>query len=92
MLLLINGKIIAKAEPNISASAAIVVNADTGEILFSQNANMRLPMASTTKIMTAILLLENSDLNEKITTTKQMVTVEGSCVRWFARRFCAYDE
>ncbi len=78
LLLLINGKIIAKAEPNISASGAIVVNADTGEILFSQNANMRLPMASTTKIMTAILLLENSDLNEEITTTKQMVTVEGS--------------
>ena len=68
----------ANATINISATAAVVVNADTGEVLFSQNGDRRLPMASTTKIMTAILLLENVDLKEEIITTKQMVTVEGS--------------
>lgn len=71
-------KISTNATFSIPAAAAVVVNADTGEVLFSQNGDRRLPMASTTKIMTAILLLENADLKEEITTTKQMVTVEGS--------------
>ncbi len=62
----------------MSAAAAIVVNAATGEVLYSQNAKLKLPMASTTKIMTAILLLENADPNKEITTTAEMVTVEGS--------------
>lgn len=62
----------------ISAKAAVVINGDTGEILFSRNANERLPMASTTKIMTALLLCEKADLNKTIVTTKEMVTVEGS--------------
>lgn len=68
----------ARATVNIEAKAVALVNADTGEVLFTRNGNERLPMASTTKIMTAILLLENANLSEEITTTKQMVTVEGS--------------
>ncbi len=68
-----------KAEAlDISAKAAIVVNAATGEIIYSENADLKLPMASTTKIMTALLLCENADLDEVVTTTKEMVTVEGS--------------
>ena len=62
----------------LSAKAAVVINGDTGEVLFSKNADIRLPMASTTKIMTALLLCENADLNDTIVTTKEMVTVEGS--------------
>jgi len=60
------------------AKAACVVNGETGEIIYSVNGNVRLPMASTTKIMTAILLIENCQLGEKIVTTREMVTVEGS--------------
>lgn len=71
--------LIPKAEAlDISAKAAIVVNAATGEVIYSQNPNLKLPMASTTKIMTALLLCENADLEEFVTTTKEMVTVEGS--------------
>lgn len=63
----------------LSAAAAVVINGDTGDILYSHNAGVRLPMASTTKIMTALLLLENcDDLDKEIVTTKEMVTVEGS--------------
>ena len=62
----------------LSAKAAVVINGDTGEVLFSKNADIRLPMASTTKIMTALLLCENAGLDETIVTTKEMVTVEGS--------------
>ena len=62
----------------VSAKAAIVVNAATGKVIYSQNADKRLPMASTTKIMTALLLCEMADLNDTVVTTKEMVTVEGS--------------
>lgn len=64
---------------NISAKSAVVINGDTGEILYSHNPDERLPMASTTKIMTALLLCERGgDLTTEIVTTSEMVTVEGS--------------
>lgn len=62
-----------------SAKAAVVIDGYTGEILYSQNCDERLPMASTTKIMTALLLCElGGDLSKQIVTTREMVTVEGS--------------
>ncbi len=61
-----------------SAKAAILINADTGEVVYEQNAKERLPMASTTKIMTALLLCENANMEEQITVTAEMVRVEGS--------------
>ena len=63
----------------ISAKSAVVINGDTGEILYSHNADTRMPMASTTKIMSALLLCElGGDLSRTIVTTPEMVTVEGS--------------
>lgn len=61
-----------------SAKAAVVINADTGEVIYSQNAEEKLPMASTTKIMTALLLCEKGDMEKEITVTDQMVRVEGT--------------
>ncbi len=61
-----------------SAKATVVINADSGEIIYSHNCDERLPMASTTKIMSAWLLCEYDDLEREITATKEMVTVEGS--------------
>lgn len=61
-----------------SAKAAILINGDTGEVIYEQNADERLPMASTTKIMTALLLCENGDFEKEITVTAQMLRVEGS--------------
>ncbi len=64
---------------NISAKAAVVIDGHTGEILYSLNCDKRLPMASTTKIMTALLLCELvDDLSKTVVTTREMVTVEGS--------------
>ena len=62
----------------VSAKSAVVICGDTGEILYSKNCDTRMPMASTTKIMTALLLCENGDLEREITATKEMVAVEGS--------------
>lgn len=61
-----------------SAKAAVVINGHTGEVIYSHNADTRLPMASTTKIMTALLLAECNTPEKEIVTTKEMVTVEGS--------------
>ncbi len=61
-----------------SAKAAVVINGHTGEIIYAHNADQRLPMASTTKIMTALLLAECNTPEKEIVTTKEMVTVEGS--------------
>lgn len=64
---------------NTSAKAAVVIDGNTGEILYAQNCDERLPMASTTKIMTALLLCElGGDLTTSVVTTHEMVTVEGS--------------
>lgn len=63
---------------NISAKAAILINAHTGEVLFEKNSTSRLSMASTTKIMTSLILTEQKDLSRVITVTDQMVRVEGS--------------
>lgn len=61
-----------------SAKAAVLINGDTGEIIYSHNHEARLPMASTTKIMTALLLCENGELEKEITVTAEMLRVEGS--------------
>ena len=68
----------AAAAPSVSAKSAILIHADSGQILLEKNAYDRLPMASTTKIMTALLLAERGNLEETLVTTREMVTVEGS--------------
>ena len=51
----------AAAEPEIYALAAVLTDGDTGRILWGKNERERRPMASTTKIMTCILALEEGD-------------------------------
>ena len=62
----------------ISAKSAVVINGDTGEILYSKDADIKMPMASTTKIMTALLLCEYGNFDREITVTEDMVRVEGT--------------
>lgn len=64
--------------PSISAKSAIVINGQTGEILFKKNAYEKLPMASTTKIMSALLALESGNLDEEFVVDSNAVKVEGS--------------
>lgn len=74
------------------AKAAAVINGDTGEIIYAENADERLPMASTTKIMTALLLCENADLSEEITVTADMLKVEGSSMGLLAGDRVTYHD
>ena len=55
----------------IKSHAALIIDASTGEILFSKNPSWRLPPASTTKLMTAILAIENEDLSKVVMISKK---------------------
>lgn len=65
--------------PELTAQSAVVICADTGQIIYGKNEHEKRPMASTTKIMTALLALEIASADDvSITITDKMVPVEGS--------------
>jgi len=66
--------------PRISASAAIVMDVESGRILYEKNAYTRRSIASTTKIMTAILALENGNDDEDVLISKRAASIGGSTV------------
>jgi D-alanyl-D-alanine carboxypeptidase len=61
--------------PPLYATSAAVMDVDTGKWLRLQNADMRLPMASTTKIMTAILAIEHGHLMDLVKVSKAAATI-----------------
>ncbi|SHM34783.1 D-alanyl-D-alanine carboxypeptidase family protein [Ruminococcus flavefaciens] len=68
----------AVAQPEVSAKAAVLISADTGEVVYAKNCNEKLPMASTTKIMTTLLCLESGGLYDKFVVDSEAIKVEGS--------------
>jgi len=57
----------------VDASSAILIDANSGKILYQQNPHAKLPPASTTKILTALIALEKGDLSQKITVPADFV-------------------
>ncbi|QQL44535.1 D-alanyl-D-alanine carboxypeptidase family protein [Sulfuriroseicoccus oceanibius] len=57
----------AASAPSIYGKAAIVVDADTGVVLYTKNADQRRPVASTQKLLTALLVLEKGNVNGMLT-------------------------
>lgn len=71
----------ANAAPFISAEKAVLIDQNTGEVLFDKNAHDKAPIASITKIMTAIIALETGvDLTEKVTVSYDATITEGSSI------------
>ena len=68
------------AGPEVSAQSAVVLTADTGTVLFEKDGHTPRPVASTTKIMTALLALEAAQEqgDPLVDITEEMVAVEGS--------------
>lgn len=67
------------SEPNLNSRAAVILEKSTGTILFGKNQNEKMKMASTTKIMTAIVVLENvENLSEIVTVSKRAAGIGGS--------------
>ncbi|MBU1656727.1 MAG: serine hydrolase, partial [Candidatus Omnitrophica bacterium] len=61
---------------NITAEAAIIINAGNGQVLYEKNADRRLQPASTVKVMTAIIAIKNMPLDEKIIPTESVKSIE----------------
>ena len=72
------GEVLQSSVGRVGASAAVVMEAQTGTVLFAQDADLRLPMASTTKIMTALLALEQEGTDVEFVVDSQAIRVEGS--------------
>ncbi len=67
----------AAENPDISAEGSVVINAQSGEVLFEKNAHKKMSMASTTKIMTSILAIESGKLDCTVEMQSEALT-EGS--------------
>lgn len=65
---------------DVSAYSAILIETSSGDVVFEKNAREKLPMASTTKIMTAVCVLENSDPDSLFTVPKEVCGIEGSSI------------
>ena len=65
-------------EPNINARIAVAYDRKSGKVIYGKNENKRTAMASTTKIMTAIVLIENADLDQTITVSAKAAGTGGS--------------
>lgn len=66
------------ANLTLSSNCAILINATTGKVLYEKNADTRHANASTTKILTCMLALENCKLNEKVTVSANAASQEPS--------------
>lgn len=68
----------ALGEGDISAKSAVLIEAESGRVVFEKNAYARRPMASTTKIMSALLSIESGGLDDCFTVDSEAIKVEGS--------------
>ena len=62
----------------VAARGAVLIDGAGGRVLFGQNENARYPMASTTKVMTTLLALENAPLDDQVTAGKNAAGVTGT--------------
>lgn len=65
-------------EPKLNSRVALVYDRSSGRILYEKNGNKQTPMASTTKIMTAIVVMENSNLSDIVTIDSKSAGTGGS--------------
>lgn len=66
--------------PPVDAGAVLVADGRTGDVLYAENADRRLPMASITKLMTALVTLERARPREVVTVAPQAVGQGGSSI------------
>lgn len=73
-----NGKSKIEKEIQLNSKIALIYDRASGRIVFEKNGNKQTPMASTTKIMTAIIVLENTNLKDVVTVDAKSSTIGGS--------------
>jgi len=80
LIILLSSSIVNGENIYLSGSSCILIDANTGRILFEKNPHVKMPMASTTKIMTALVALEYGNLEDEVIITKEAVGIEGSSI------------
>lgn len=80
LLILLFSEKIGAEDLSLTAQSAILMDCDSGRVLYEIEADQPMLIASTTKIMTALLVIENCDLEEEITVDDQAIGVEGSTI------------
>ena len=68
------------AQDETSARAACILERQTGRVLFASDMHRRLPMASTTKVMTALLAIEHGGLQDGVTCSENAFGVSGTSI------------
>lgn len=69
------GETFSPSEPEISAVSAVLIDADTAQVLWSKNLKEARAPASLTKMMTAIVVLEKTDLKDQVTISEEAAAV-----------------
>lgn len=69
-----------QAAPDVSASQAVLMDLDSGEVLFAKEAHERRPIASITKIMTALIAVESGKMEEEAVVSRKAIYTEGSSI------------
>lgn len=64
----------------VKTSACSLVEVESQRVLYSENGDKQLPMASTTKIMTALVAIERGNLSDTVTITRESAGTEGSSI------------
>lgn len=80
IMILLCSSIIYGEDLSLSGKSYILIDSSTGRVLYERNGHNKMPMASTTKIMTALVALENGKLDDKIVIGNESVGVEGSSI------------
>ncbi len=95
LLFLFNVAPAVKAEakpPVVSADSVVLMDATTGKVLYEKNKNSAYPPASTTKIMTTLLILEKCNLDDLVTVSKNAERADGSKIYIFEGEIISVKE
>ncbi len=83
LLFFIPSIVLAESGPDLTATSALLMDYTTGKVLYQKNAHEKRPPASTTKIVTAIIAIEQGNLHQTIITSNKASKADGSSI-WLA--------
>lgn len=78
--LIINGSFVYAEDLNLSGNNYILMDATSGRVIIERKSNEKMAIASTTKIMTALIAIEDGDLEDKVTIDDRSINIEGSSI------------
>ncbi len=80
LLFLKTSSVLGESWPNLTASAAVLMDFTTGKVIYTKNSSERRAPASTTKILTALVALEKGEMTQVITTSQNASRINGSSI------------